>query len=291
LRAAAVEQVMTHSDRLARPLFAFAALLLAVAVPAPAPAHEYWLAPSRYAAPANTPVELSAIAGTGFRGDRKPFAPQHTVRLAVIVAKPLDLTRVAKPGDVTWARFAPADDRGALFAYQSDFTPITLPAADFDRYLGLEGLDGPLAARRRAADGSTGRERFRRCAKAWLAGHDAARATAAVGLPLEIVPLAAPGTDAMLRVRVLWQGRPLAGALLKAWRAPLAAARTPTDAEDRDSVAVAWQARTDARGEVNARVATAGEWLLSVVHMEPSAARAEADWESTWASLTFARMP
>jgi len=40
---------------------------------------------------------------------------------------------------------------------------------------------------------------------------------------------------------------------------------------------------------VSVPVAVDGEWLLSVVQMVPSAAPAEADWESTWASLTFER--
>ena len=33
----------------------------------------------------------------------------------------------------------------------------------------------------------------------------------------------------------------------------------------------------------------APQWLLGVVHMIPSRDRTAADWESTWASLTFAR--
>jgi len=280
-----------HVHHPPRALFALVFAAAALAAPAVAPAHEYWLAPSRYIAPPRAAVELAALAGTGFRGDRKPFAPQHCVRLEARAARTLDLTRVARAGDYTWARFAPSDAAGVLFAYESDFTPITLPATEFDRYLGLEGLDGPLAVRKRAADGSAGRERFRRCAKAWLAGGDAARATATVGLPLEIVPLAAPGAGATLTVRVLWQGRPLAGALVRGWRAPLGDGGAPADPEQRDSVAVAWQVRTDARGQATARVAASGEWLLSVVHMVPSADRAEADWESTWASLTFERTP
>ena len=116
-----------------------------------------------------------------------------------------------------------------------------------------------------------------------------ARATTPIGLPLEIVPVSAPEAGARLRVRLLWQGRPLAGALLKAWRSPLGEGGAPRDAESRDSVAVAGQARTDASGEATIDTGATGEWLLSAVHMEPCADRAKADWESTWASLTFVR--
>jgi hypothetical protein len=54
-------------------------------------------------------------------------------------------------------------------------------------------------------------------------------------------------------------------------------------------VDVAWQARSDAGGRVTLPTREAGEWLVSVVHMEPCRERSVADWESTWASLTFVR--
>ena len=97
-------------------------------------------------------------------------------------------------------------------------------------------------------------------------------------------------------MRVLWNGHPLAGALVKAWRTPLDPSGTTRPVFARDSVAVAWQGRSDAAGRVTIPVLEAGEWLVSAVHMEASHATwaspgssAQADWESTWASLTFAR--
>jgi len=275
--------------RLPAPLATLATLAMIVIAWSRAGAHEYWLAPSRYMVSAGQPVELSALAGTGFRGEKKPFATPHCVRLVARSSRLLDLSRVARDGEYTWARFAPADPGGALFAFESDFTPITLPAATFDAYLKQEGLDAPLAARLHAGQAVPGRERFRRCAKAWLAGGDPARATTPIGLPLELVPLAAPGRDSRLAVRVLWQGRPLAGALVRAWRSSIGPDGIPADAETRDSVQVAWQVRTNDRGEALARVDAAGEWLISVVHMVPCPDRAIADWESTWGSLTFER--
>lgn len=267
------------------------ALGMAMFIASPGAAHEYWLAPSRYLPGPDHAIELSALAGTGFRGERKPFTATHCVRLSVRGVRTLDLTPVARDGAYRWARFAPSDSGGAMFAFESDFTPITLPATEFARYLAAEGLDAPLASR--ASDpnraSSRGRERFRRCAKTWVQGNDAARATTPIGLPLEIVPALAPGLSGRLKVRVLWQGRPLAGALVRAWRTVAGADGSPSDPEARDSVGVAWQTRTDAQGEVTAHVDLPGEWLLSVVQMVPSGDAAIADWESTWASLTFER--
>jgi uncharacterized GH25 family protein len=52
---------------------------------------------------------------------------------------------------------------------------------------------------------------------------------------------------------------------------------------------MAVQARTDARGMVALDTSRPGEWLVSAVHMTQSEDRAEADWQSRWASLTFVR--
>ena len=264
-------------------------LALLTLVPHGATAHEFWLAPSRYEAVKGATVELSAVAGTGFRGEKKPWSPDHAVRYVLRGAKAIDLTRAASPGELVWTRFVPADDGGALVAFESDYLPIELPAALFDHYLKAEGLDGPLSARKGVA--TPGRERYRRCAKTWLAGSDGSRATITVGMPLELVPDAVPGAAGALGVRLLRDGRPLAGTLVKAWQTPLDASGTPRAVFERDSVAVAWQGRSDAAGHVRIPVHQAGEWLVSAVDMEPCPDRQQADWESTWASLSFATRP
>src|SRR3989442_7708837 len=217
---------MNRAFRLTCIALALAAISLAAG---PADAHQFWLAPSQYIAPPGRALEIRALAGTGFRGERKPWSPAHCIRFVARTARTLDLTRAASPGDFTWTRFAASDPGGAMLAFESGFTPIELPGPQFNAYLEEEGLAGPLAVRRRDGAEKPGRERYRRCAKSWLAGQDAGRATAALGLPLEIVPLAVPGAETVLRARVLWNGRPLTGALVKAWRAPLGAGGALTD--------------------------------------------------------------
>ena len=277
--------------RLAHSLALAVAVVLMLSAAAPkAMAHQYWLAPSRYDARPGQVIEVGAIAGTGFRGERKPWSPNRCVRFVGRMARTIDLSRGAAFGDLVWTRLAPSDARGGMLAYESNFTQIELPAPEFDAYLKEEGLVGPLSTRQRSGTQASGRERYRRCAKTWLAGSDPARAMQPIGLPLEVVPLALPGRDAALRVRVLWGGRPLAAALVKAWRAAFDSSGAPADGEKRDSVGVSWEAHADRNGEVTVPVAQAGEWLVSVVHMVPCAERDQADWESTWASLTFARL-
>ncbi len=264
--------------------------LLLSCLAGPARAHEMWLAPSRYVAAAGDTVAIRCYVGTGFRGEARPYAATRTLAFRLHSPRETDLRGAAVNGDPTFARFVAPDGGGTLVSYLSDFARIELPAREFDGYLKLEGLDGPLAERARAGPAAgPGRERYARCLKTWIAGGNANRAQMVMGLPLEIVPLTDPRARGALRVRVLFRGRPLEGALVRAWHAPLEGPASPRDAAARDSVGPAAQARTDRLGMATLAVGGFGEWMLSAVHMVPSGDRGEADWESWWASYTFAR--
>lgn len=268
-----------------------------VVAAAPCRAHEFWLAPTSYRASAGDSLAVGAFVGSGFRGEARPYAARRVERFVARDAAPVDLARGAAHGAPTWARWAAGDGEGVLVAYASDFVPIELPAAEFERYLALEGLDAVSRSRARAGrTEAPGRERYRRSSKTWIAGTRAAaargtsaRATIALGLPLEIVPLIEPGTSGRLSIRVEFEGRPLARALVRAWRQDLARGSVPVDAATRDSVGPTTETRTDDLGHATLRVDAPGEWLVGTVHMIPSRDARAAEWESTWGSLTFVR--
>src|SRR5262245_6383051 len=249
------------------------AMSLALAV-GQAAAHEFWLSPSRYQARAGDKVSIGALVGTGFRGEPRPYAAPRSVRFVVAAARTLDLTPAALNGEIPWATFVMPDDQGAIVAYQSNFADIELPAAEFDAYLELEGLDGPRAARAKQGDkAGPGRERYARCPKVWIAGTapaaGKARVLAPAGLPIEIVPLADPITSATLPVRVLWRGKPLADALVRAWNTSLGEGLAPRAWASRDSVGPAASARTDKSGEARIAIGGPGEWLITSEIMIP----------------------
>jgi hypothetical protein len=167
-----------------------------------------------------------------------------------------------------------------VIAYESHPSEVALDAQLFNAYLKDEGLDGILAQRQQAGTaGLPVRERFRRSAKLLVqvgAFVDATPMTP-TGQRIEIVPrddvVRAPaGRD--LRFALLYQGRPLAGALVKAWH------RETTGVQ-------VLSARADASGEAILRLPAGGFWLLNVVHMEPAAAGDSVQWESFWGSLSF----
>lgn len=263
---------------------------IALASTGPALAHESWMAPSTYRATSRDTITVRAYVGEGFRGDLRPYSTRRTLRFTTQGARRVDLTRQVTDGELRWALFMPDDDGGQMLAYESDFALIRLDAERFDAYLEAEGLDAPLAARRRrGAAAGDGRERYARCFKAWVAGSDARRATRPQGLPLEIVPLSDPSAAGPLRVRVLHEGRVLAHALVRAWNRPLRSGMVPTEAAARDSVGLALQVRTGADGTATLQMDRDGEWLVNVVHMFPSRTPRDADWQSLWSSLSFAR--
>ena len=269
-----------------------AAALGAAGQPRAAGAHEFWLSPSSYRQAKGDTLGIAAFVGTGFRGEGSPYAATRTRSFELLGAKRLDLKPATLNGELVFARFIAADGGGALVAYESGFTQLTLPASDFDRYLELEGLALPRAARAKLGPGAgVGRERYARCAKTWIGGADRTRALRAAGLTLEIVPLDAPSAGRPIRVRVLFRNKPLAGALVRAWCAPLGRSWAARDEAVRDSLGPRVGARTDREGVATIPISEMGEWLIGAVHMVPCPEREAADWESYWASLTFAPEP
>lgn len=265
-------------------------LLVVATLPTAALAHEYWLSPSTYHAARGDTVTVGAFVGTGFRGEAKPWASPRALRFVLRTSHVTDPSSSAVNGDLVWARFLAPDEGGALLAYQSNYANIELPAAEFDHYLRLEGLIEPLRARAKLGKrAGPGRERYARCPKVWISGSDPSRATSAVGLPLEIVPLGDPSAASPLEMQILYRGKPLRGALVRAWNRPLAPNGAPQDPATRDSVAFVAHGRTNSRGVVKLDARSPGEWLVSAVHMVPSEDKADADWQSLWASLAFAR--
>jgi uncharacterized GH25 family protein len=256
----------------------------------PALAHEYWLAPNRYRAAAGDTITIGAWVGTGFVGMPRPYSRGRALRFERFDPDSSDLLTSGRNGDATWTRFVARGAGGIVIAYESDFAEIVLPAEEFDEYLATEGLEEPLRIRRVLGEkAGPGRERYARCAKTWIAGESALALLTPRGLTLEIVPLANPATSDSLEVRVLFQGKPLPGALVRAWHQRFPADGVGSASAKRDSTGPACNARTNPNGVALLQMRNDGEWLVGVVHMVSCPAPDQADWQSYWASLTFAR--
>jgi hypothetical protein len=146
-----------------------------------------------------------------------------------------------------------------------------------------EGLEKISALRaKRGEQDKNGTESYTRCLKALLAVGPATEQDTdhVLGFPLELIAdtnpyQQTPGTP--LPIRLLFEGQALEGALV--------------EAKSLHSTEAVLTARTDAKGHVSFRFPSSGEWMLNAVHMveaKPKHKNTQADWQSYWASLTFA---
>jgi len=250
-------------------------------------AHDFWLQPDEYRLRPDAVIPMTLQVGHGPFRQRSPIQPGRVVRFAAIAP---DGTLIDLRGNLhLGGKTADADlQLRALGAYvlvleTDNRAQSHLPAIRFNDYLRVEGLTTALEQRehthRMDADGS---ESYSRRAKSILqvglpgAGSQT-QVTRPLGLPLEIVPEVSPYTQprpANFPVRVIYEGRPLEGALLKLTN--LAQDATPLETH-----------LTDPAGRATFTMPGRGAWLLNVIWTKALPQTSETDFETVFASLTF----
>jgi uncharacterized GH25 family protein len=253
-------------------------LLAALGLGAPLFAHDMWIEPTTFSPEPGQIVGVRLRVGQDLLGDPLPRNPalinqfvfEDVAGRKPVVGRdggdPAGFLRVAAPGLL-------------VVGYGSNPSAVELPAEKFNQYLKEEGLDAVAALRaRRNETGAKAQELFSRCAKSLvLSGSpSAAQSDRLLGFTLELVAERNPyairaGAD--LPVRLTYENRPLAGALVVAM--------------NRLNPSEKLSARTGGDGRVRFRLRSGGLWLIKAVHMIPAPAGAGAQWASFWASLTF----
>lgn len=230
----------------------------------PVAAHDFWIEPTTFFPSLGQVVGAKLRVGQDLIGDpvgRSTELIKDFVSVDTTGRRPLMGREGRDPAGV-----ARVDSAGlTIIGYNSNASHLELPADKFNAYLKEEGLRVAPVSK------SPVKDAFHRCAKALLQS-GAGGADRALGFPLELVAEKNPYELAGdLPVRLTYQGKPLAGALVVAFN--------KLNPEAKQSV------RSDAQGRVKFRVPDNGLWLIKAVHIVP----AGADWTSYWASLTFER--
>jgi uncharacterized GH25 family protein len=240
-------------------------------------AHDFWIEPSTFRPAVGQMVSTSLRVGQEFIGEPIPRSAQFIDSFVVREGSrekevvgfenrdPAGYLRVEQPGL-------------AIIGYRSKGNPLELDAAKFEAFLKTEGLERISAIRaQRHETEKPDRELFYRFAKSVLntAGGNGAKYDQPFGYRLEIIPETNPCANTPLRLRLLFEGKPLAGALVTALH--------------RDDSSARIRARSDRDGRVTLDLPKNGVWLIKSVQMVPAPAGTNADWESLWASLTFER--
>lgn len=261
--------------------------VITLALAAPVAAHDFWLQPKGFQFPAPAAAPFVVLVGHGPARERWAGDP---ARLRLLRSVGPDGVRDHR-GDLLQGQAS----NGVLhfkspgtYVVMMQTTPAEsdLPALRYNSYATEEGLTPALELRARTgATNANGREIYSRRVKALVQVGDVRapqpQVTRQVGLSLEIVPerdpyRLAPGED--LPVRILFEGRPLPGALVKL---------TNLDFDTRPVE----MHRSDRNGRAVFSVPDHGAWLINVIWTKPIRGNPKADFETTFSSLTFGYSP
>ena len=260
----------------------WAAALAMVATPVLA--HDFWIQPARFTLAAPGPVPVLLYVGHGAARERWGVSADRVALFRTVgpdgmVDRMSNLTLDGPRFDAVVPFARPG---GYVLAFQSKPAASDLPYLRFNQYLAEEGLTPIQANRKRTnSERSNGKELYSRRAKSivQVGAIDAAsiaRVTRPVGLSLEIVPERHPGAlkpGELLPVRVYYNRKPLAGALVKL-----------TNLNDDDKPLKTM--RTNAAGRAAFAVPRSGAWQFNVVWADVTPGGA-ADYNTTFSSLSF----
>lgn len=249
---------------------------------APAWAHDLWAQPQRFWVAPGEAAAVSVQIGHGAARETWSVPPERILLFrSVGPSGAVDRRSALRPGAAPMLlRFPTAGTH--VLALQTNHAQSVLPAVRFNDYLREEGLTPAQQLRARAGKSKApGREIYSRRVKTLVqvgpAGRPQPQVTRPLGLDLEIVPERNPydpGPGSALPVRVMFEGKPLPGALVKLTNLH----------NDAKPLAVA---RTDAQGRAAFKVPRAGAWMLNVVWTKPLQGDPRADFDTTFSSLAF----
>lgn len=250
-----------------------------------AQAHDFWLQPARFQTAPQVPVTIDFMIGHSDEVERwhltwerlhsfKSFGPDgvrdHQSAVVPSGSKNSGGASIALQREGTH-----------VLAMESYHSLSDLPAEKFNAYAQKEGLTAVLLQRESTGAANTnGREMYSRRAKALMQIGDmpSDHVLQPIGQTLEIVPERNPYArtdETSFPVRVLFQGRPLVGALVDL--TALGAGTEPTQGQ-----------RTDAQGRAVFEVPRDGAWKINAIWSRAVKGRPEADFDTVFASLTFA---
>jgi uncharacterized GH25 family protein len=242
-------------------------------------AHDMWIEPATFSPAQGEIVAVKLRVGQDLLGDPLPRSTALFKQFSIVDAAGTRPAVGREGGNP--AGFVSVQHSGlAVIGYGSNASVVEETAETFNRYLKEEGLE--TVAQWRAQRNLTTtkvREQFSRCAKSLLLSGPAVAndGDRVLGFTLELLAERNPYTlraGESFPVRLTYQNRPLAGALVVAM--------------NRQNPSEKITARTGSDGRVRLPLPTRhGMWLIKTVHMVPAAEGSGAEWSSYWASLTF----
>ena len=260
-----------------------------------ADAHDLFLRPRDFIVRAGSEVRVRVLNGT-FTSSESSVARDRLRDLTVVGP-----TGTSHPDRSSWTddakesgwRVATSAPGTYVLGASLDPKTIRLTGTQFNGYLREEGLHDVVSARKSARQlGNPAHERYAKHVKALVRAQGVSSAASVgadtayrvlLGYPAELVPLDDPyvlPAGGMLRLRAYAEGRPIANQVVQA------GGRTTSGSRIRMR-----EVRTDADGMVRFRLDARGTWYVKFIYMRdiPASAGDSVNYESKWATLTFAR--
>ena len=271
-----------------RPIRGAAVLLAILATATSLFAHDFWLVPDAFRVTPGGWIEVRGQTSSRFPTSESAVALDRVADARVISTTSEEAIRdLSHSGTSLVLRNRPTQPGQRIVAVTLHPRSVRESPESFRRYLELEGA--PEALERYGREGLLSRtdsvtRRYAKYAKTFVeVGERGPRAWERIaGHPLEFVPLSDPATLRLqdtLAVRLLYRGRPLAGARLHASVAPRGGG-TRLAGEEPHLV-------TDENGVVRVFIHQVGIWNVRTLQIVPAEAGSGADWDAHWATMVF----
>lgn len=251
-------------------------------------AHDMWLVPTHFSVPSGARVAVMMNTGDTFPRSEGAVNPERIERATLITAdNSTPLATFRTDGNSTAVDvIAPGKNGGAIVEVVLKPNCNQTASRKLNEFVKHEGLDSIAAQLARGSERRPEERRtYAKYAKTLLrvgSGKGAAKLyQKPLGHRLEIVADADPFSlrlGAKLPVRLLFDGKPLAGARVVIGSTAVATA-TQSNMPG---------VRTDAEGRSRLQLEpSGGTHYVHALHMIPATGRSDFEWESFWATLTF----
>lgn len=244
-------------------------------------AHEYVLLVAKYKLQKGDMLEIHLFVSDGFNiQTERPYQKKNTLKFELITKdNVVDLQQtdsIAYPICNRKVDFT----GGGLVHLERNYARIVLPTAKFLVYLKEDHIESIPAKVNRAK--AEQRERYTRYLKCLVQSENDYSDTMykkVMHQNLEIVLLQNPyllQKGDKLSARIYFMGKPLTNKMITARN------RIGSEKE------ITSNAKTNENGICTFTIARNGEWFIHLTHMIPCADEKDSDWESFWASYSFA---